>query len=449
MLLASLLFLYGVWFCIKAIRDPAGAFPWLIPLVAVTRSPKLLGIGERLILFDFLLVVWLGLVLFIYLPGRDSVSLPRDGILALSSYGLFLGICALSLIDAQNLGGGITVLAKFSFGPCIALAALIATQMAGSSRAILTSLVITFCLVTLLGVLEAMGLPSIVEPRHAYRLTTTFRSPNQLGSFLFILLPIAAGFLLSTQWRRTRLKIITAVALAIAPFVLLLTSSRTSLAVVVIEMVLFALLSPFWIQSLGRKWSRLIPIVGSSLILIPIGLYSLRESRHFTLFRSRVFDWARYLAGAPDLSSLVDRLTGRASGQPFVLNTILSPLRAVQAHPWLGIGIGNAGTVLEILPGRSSEIHNQYLAIVGECGILGTLALLLFLSLMVVKVYEFVRNEPSDRWMAIGIALAFGACLISGVYIRFLRRRASWILLGIILAGLPIRRRPDQGIVRA
>ena len=325
MLLASLLFLYGVWFCIKAIRDPAGAFPWLIPLVAVTRSPKLLGIGERLILFDFLLVVWLGLVLFIYLPGRDSVSLPRDGILALSSYGLFLGICALSLIDAQNLGGGITVLAKFSFGPCIALAALIATQMAGSSRAILTSLVITFCLVTLLGVLEAMGLPSIVEPRHAYRLTTTFRSPNQLGSFLFILLPIAAGFLLSTQWRRTRLKIITAVALAIAPFVLLLTSSRTSLAVVVIEMVLFALLSPFWIQSLGRKWSRLIPIVGSSLILIPIGLYSLRESRHFTLFRSRVFDWARYLAGAPDLSSFVDRLTGRASGQPFVLNTILSP----------------------------------------------------------------------------------------------------------------------------
>jgi len=67
---------------------------------------------------------------------------------------------------------------------------------------------------------------------------------------------------------------------------------------------------------------------------------------------------------------------------------------------------------------------------------------------MLMKVYKFSKHEPCDRWVAFGIAIAVIACLISGVYIRFLRRRAFWIVLGILLASIPIRDNPNKLIHR-
>ena len=339
---------------------PAGAFPWLIPLVVVTRSVDLPIIGERLVLFDFITVVWLGSLMLWCLRKQERLGLPRDAILVLSTYGLFLAICVLSLIDAEDLSGGIIVLAVYSFAPCIAFASLSATRIGSTPRPLLVSLIISFNLVILLGAIEAAGLPSIVAQRHPTRLTSTFRNPNQLGSFLFILFPIAGGFLLSPNWRNRRLKQITALALVVCPFVVALTSSRSSVVVVIVEIVLFLFLAPFWAGQVGRMWTRLVSILGTSCLVISAGFYLLSEGRHSRLFQRKVYGFAQYLAESPDLASFQERLSGQASGIPFIYNTFRLPLETISTEPWLGIGIGNALTTYQMVPGRFNEVHNQY-----------------------------------------------------------------------------------------
>ena len=107
------LVLYSCWLFLRLVRDPVSAFPWILPLVVVTRSlDNLPVVGERLALFDLFLVLWCVLFFLSSLARRHSPSLPREALLVLLLYGLFLGVNALSLLDAIDPVRGVVALAR-------------------------------------------------------------------------------------------------------------------------------------------------------------------------------------------------------------------------------------------------------------------------------------------------------------------------------------------------
>lgn len=187
------LVLYSCWLFLRLLRDPVSAFPWILPLVVVTRTLDLPVIGERLVIFDLFLVLWFVLFFLNSLARRNSFSLPREALLVLLLYGLFLGVNALSLLDARDLVGGGIALVVYGFGGLICLATLIAVQELGSIKPFVIALCVVFVVVIFFAMAEVAGLSWLIEKSHPARITSTFRNPNQLGFFLTIVIPPGFG----------------------------------------------------------------------------------------------------------------------------------------------------------------------------------------------------------------------------------------------------------------
>ena len=123
----------------------------------------------------------------------------------------------------------------------------------------------------------------------------------------------------------------------------------------------------------------------------------------------------------------------RSGGQFLTYNFVL-PAKTILTEPWLGVGVGNGLSSYQMVPGNFTEVHSQYFAILGETGLLGVVAFLCFLAAAVFQVGLFMKQKRVDGWMTLGLTIAFAACLLSGTYNYFLRRREFWIVLGLILA---------------
>ena len=109
------------------------------------------------------------------------------------------------------------------------------------------------------------------------------------------------------------------------------------------------------------------------------------------------------------------------------------PMQTLLTEPWLGIGVGNASSTYRI-GGSPLEVHSQYFAVLGETGLLGLLTFLLFLTAVAYYAVVLLRSDKQEWWIALGLAIAVGACLVSGIYVPFLRRRQFWVILGLVLA---------------
>lgn len=248
------------------------------------------------------------------------------------------------------------------------------------------------------------------------RAISTFGQPNFLGSFLLLSLPITLFFIFKPVRFWGRFLLFFSVALQLAGLVLSGSRSAWVAFAVVLMLVLLMLAWRRW----GYKAMAILPI-GALLILLffywlmPARLLSLRDLDSGSLALRRYF----YQAAE----------------------------EAISIRPWLGVGLENGGElivrqyqpvwgVFMMIDGYTDKIHNSYLDIIIQTGLVG---FVFWLGLYIFWAWQcwLLWKKPAGRSFALavaaamsayGISLLFGIADISGVFY-------FWVLAALVVAG--------------
>lgn len=233
------------------------------------------------------------------------------------------------------------------------------------------------------------------------RVQGTMGHPNSYAMYLSTLLPFALALLFSTA--RSSLKVLVSIALCLGGLGLVFSLSRSAWIdlLVVISIVL--------VLAVRRK--RVSPkaavLIAGATSLILIGL---------VLF-------------GPDI--ILSRLTSNDQGSAYGRITLdQTALAMISDHPLVGVGLNNYTLAspqydVGVRDGQSPPVvHNAFLLIAAETGLVGLTAFLAFLAILLVQALRIVDLATNDTvWVAgVGIFSAFVALTVHSM--------ADYALLG-------------------
>ena len=247
---------------------------------------------------------------------------------------------------------------------------------------------------------------------------TTVHS-NVLAAYLFLALT-AFIFISFYQLRRWYWYAFHAVSL----WAFLLTFSRTIIAIWVLNFVIRAVLFRFYPKFKKTLWGsekfRKRGLELLAVIVIVVGVFTVTY-----------YSYAR------------DRLVISSTDEGLQLRGLYNREALSGDVRWLGVGPGNFVPWLMRQPlaahsvGLSAEqyqpVHNIYLLIYAETGLLGLVA---FLSFLAIMLYEFTKYTRFREMYHISFALVFGSLLVFGLFDHFLWTIQSGALLFWLTAGL-------------
>lgn len=248
------------------------------------------------------------------------------------------------------------------------------------------------------------------------RSTSFLGHPNALGAYLNLILPLSLGCsLLGDDRLLRRVSVVTTVLATIA---LACTQSRAPYLAFGV-MAVFAI----WYFVAGSRKKKLALTV--CLLILAIGIYS------FSVWLA-----PKRFEVSGDQSTIIRLMLWGVAWTLF------------QSAPVLGIGLGSFPLIYHLyLPSSrfiplGLEVHNVYIELVTETGVLGLLA---FLFLIARALKEASRDLRSNEWLA--RALAFG--MTSGVLAMLLESffdhnllwsgqvgSLCWLLLGTVATGV-------------
>ncbi len=246
-------------------------------------------------------------------------------------------------------------------------------------------------------------------------------SPNGAGAYLSVLLSVAAGTLVSSV--SSRKKLLAAVAFAVGAFALVMTYSRGGFISFLVGMGLVFLVSAARSPA-ARKW-------------IVVGFFALAS----VVLISR--------------SSLETRVLGEDAGAAYSRVPLMRLAFSIIAeHPVVGVGANNFVAVMDgYATGEFRHqffytVHNKYLLIWAETGLVGLLAYLWFLFSILHRGWQAWRMQ--DRVLSpIVLGLTAGLCghMVQMLVDAFRGRPITqliWLLAGVIIAIHACLREPKQ-----
>lgn len=439
---AAIGLLFGAGFFGLALRDPFRAFLYILPMMVVTRSVSLPYVADRISPADFLLLLWwLALITRRVYGHRGDLCIPKSAFAPSIIYHFLLASMLLSLMNPANLWAGIETMMVYAFLGVWGASTLGIVNSEERVERIIRTLMITFSAVNLLALWEAflipVGLPPLLPLEHASRITATFRNPNQLGTYVVMMLPVAWSRVLFAPSRpRARWWMILNIACGLV--VLALTSSRANIAVAILQYGLLSVAVLFLRRE--SSFRRLLVWSLPAAAAVVLGMFILPEyaPRYWTTLATRSQPYLLELASSErPIPSPLALLT--AERTEFTENNWTMPVDAFLANPISGVGIGNFGEKYSLVStADGTEVHSQYLGFLAEIGAVGFGLLILFLIVMTDRSIRLVqacdREIPASTWIAAGILVTILSSLVGGVYIRFLRRRELWLMFGLVLA---------------
>jgi len=269
---------------------------------------------------------------------------------------------------------------------------------------------------------SSLGLASLGESRlmqmtfggESYvRVAATLVHPNQFANFVGLVLPLALALMLLD--RRGPLKqALYGGVYVLGVVVLVLTFSRTG-----------------WIH-----------LITSTLVVVVLAL------RHGKV-RREAADIA--LVGGLVALAAVIALSEAILSRLFASNPILVTaridmarvaMRMIGTHPILGIGANNYVSELphyDFIPVMQAPVHNLYLLVLAEMGILGLAALLALIVFLFVRLGSAFRsNDHLVAAIAIGMTGGLMGFLVDGIsdfsYILPSTNLLFWLLAGLAIA---------------
>ncbi|MBI1730860.1 O-antigen ligase family protein [Candidatus Acetothermia bacterium] len=262
----------------------------------------------------------------------------------------------------------------------------------------------------------------------ARKLISTFKFPNQLAGFLVLFFPMiweeAQG---SGSWIRR----LFYGALLIATFVCIVaTGSRTGVAALVFCLGIYA--SIYLVRANFRM------LIAGVIFLASFYFIVLLIDQHFGVINRAL--------------SVINTVTTQGEfTDPFRLMNWGVALQLFQKSPFLGYGLGNISVDYQY------EIHNAYLSVVAEMGMIGAVAFALLFGYIIVTGIQNIRlatKLANSHWIAIsrGIFIGFLTLLVYSTQQMMLRSRFLWLAIGLIIAAhvvLQLKLRYKEDVAKA
>jgi len=257
------------------------------------------------------------------------------------------------------------------------------------------------------------------------RVGGTFGHPNNFAIYLCLFLPLVFSFFFAPL--KKEYKVICGLIFLISVSTLILTLSRGGWISFIVSMVIFFVLG---LKARLISLRRAMFVVIICIIFLAIIIFAFQE-----LIFTRIYSY--------DYGSAYSRIP-----------LMKVAMNMIKAHPFLGVGINNYTEVMhlyddiprQIIPVGSSGVHNSYLGIASEIGIMGLFFFLWFVALLYKQGIKIMgRNDKLIVCLTIGILAGISAFLISIMVDNspLVSRRFSffWILSGITVALGKIRKR--------
>ncbi len=205
------------------------------------------------------------------------------------------------------------------------------------------------------------------------RIFATFFSPNMLAGYLIMVIPAALGYIL--EFRRDA-RFIPGFVIGILLLALILTKSLGAIFSLLFSLGLFL----FMINRKKKILSPKILLVGISVFLI---LGSMILGQIISTRYDRIFNFQN------PHNSIVQRI-----------NFLRLTAKIIKEYPLRGAGMGNFGDFYMRYRGtwdiRTNYAHNFILQIQAELGILGSLGLILLLSVFLKDILSFKKDVRQD-----------------------------------------------------
>ncbi|WP_375744410.1 O-antigen ligase family protein [Corallococcus interemptor] len=213
------------------------------------------------------------------------------------------------------------------------------------------------------------------------RAMSVFSGPNQFGTYLLLILPLAVGVALTARSRMTRgVAIVSAVGGAV---MLYLSRSEGALLGALIAPLLYAV----FFRPAKTRWAR------TSRLLIGAAMVGVACLGGFLLAT-----WSP------------EQLNTTSDGRYFLFRAALNML---QHSPLFGVGLGNffqdlGGFYPHGISGRVAheQAHNMFLQVFAELGPLGLVAFALPLGLLLVRAARAPDLSPLGQALVVGILAA-------------------------------------------
>jgi O-antigen ligase len=253
------------------------------------------------------------------------------------------------------------------------------------------------------------------------KLASTFKKSGQLSAYLLPSLPIL-WFNYRHLSASRRARVLRGLLIAAAFIALLATGSRTGL--VLGGALLAGLFGAGWVRTfLGRRAALRVSVAALCLLAALPPAARMVDALPFSFHRA-----LSILDGGGSLESL-------------------SPTRYYQYQGWrvaaaefplIGLGTGDFKTrATSLAPAAwySHEVHNTYLGVWAETGILGIAALAAFyLGVLRAAWQVLVRGDRTTAELGFALVVALLALFLYGVSNFGLRMRHLWSVFGLVLA---------------
>ncbi|HCE42524.1 MAG TPA: hypothetical protein DET40_03130 [Lentisphaeria bacterium] len=373
---------------------------------------------------------------------------------------LLLAWAGLSVIWSCNRYEPLPMLLQWTAALAIFIVAVNFVRDLGSAAILLRTMFYSGAFVAIMGISQYLSGIQILPQE--YPPASTFANRNVASEFIVLCLPIGVGILLN---ERTRLLVFSS-AIGISSMLLFLFYSYTRsciLAVLaaacVVAVVLIAL------KFSGRLKFKLDRNQTAGLILIAV-LFAVGSSmtpKGFQIYRLGMV-YSNAAATAQKFKSAADKVQKNEEHDPtikqkesesvyFRLAAWKNSLVMIKNHPILGVGLANLKVYYPayhrkaVYDGMSGEkkallnLHNDYLQVLAELGIVGFLLLLAALAAVAWLLFNSIwrsDGEPAGRIYAAAIAVSFlGYAVVS--FFGFPASRAVHVCwVGLLVAMLAV-----------
>ena len=314
----------------------------------------------------------------------------------LAAGAVFLGVGLLSFFAARDLADWLFECVKLA--QLLLIALIVANERDPRRRALIIGALLASAFgQALLGVVQhhllGYGPKEFLLPgTDRYRAYGTFEQPNPFGGYLGLLWPLAAGVALHA-WRARRRGWAAAafVVAGAAAYGLYVSGSRGAL---VGAGLAAAAMTAAWLPRPGR-WAA--AAVGAFALALAFGVVEVPASLEAQLAEYGDID-VRDAYLTPINFSTIERLAHWQAA-----------IRMAEAHPWLGVGLGNYAAAYDehrliVWVNALGHAHNYYLNLLAETGLIGLAAYVIWWGAAAMRLWRARRGN----FMAIGLLGALG-----------------------------------------
>jgi O-antigen ligase/Tfp pilus assembly protein PilF len=336
---------------------------------------------------------------------------------------LLLGAAALSLSNAENLALSLISFVGLIYFGLLGLLIVNTIESERDIKVLVGAIVLSASIASLYGLLQYYGKlpgpPGFIGGSSA--MISTFGNPNYLAGFLaHLLVPgIFLCFAMQHRWARLGLLVILILmtaALVAANSVGAWLAALCAASFFLVGVLIFRLGRALAAQ---RRWALAVVIV----LGLTVWLQSPPGPLNALIGRAATAQEAPSVNLINQIVQFFQRLWEENSGVARSWNWWIA-YEMLKAHPFVGVGLGDykvefleykarfketpRGQQYNFYLPRAIQAHNDYVQLIAELGLIGLLAVGVFVGVLIASVHSFVRSAESPERRLWVVALCAG-----------------------------------------